>query len=377
MAPKPNSPSMPPMRQVYALVLVTLVALLWLLARPQQLGVQLQTLRPVRSSAVEEPQQPVLERLRIATYNIEQFTDGQRDGPERTPEVLLAQARGAADIIAEANPDILLLQEIENARALEILNAQLDEPYPYAYISTLRHSNGEKDKLNLGLLSRLRPQMVRELSFQKLNGYGHPTRGALLGKFDLGDDFHLLTYNIHLKSNFGTASRNQAQRAIALHYLAANAVSETLASHPRTTGVLILGDTNVDPDSPQFAEDPSLLPLAGAYVDLWKGRAMEERTTIPTRRAGDPGLVFDPSAFDRVFASHNLSDGQVWRVGDAQTIQRGTALDDNTLQPGHEGHVSDHYLTYVDLVRQPRTPDRAEPSISDDFDTEALEVPLP
>ncbi len=340
-------------RPLYAVLLVIVAVLLYLLAQPKP-GLRILHLDPVLAPDPDANGPAIPERIRVATYNLEHFTDGLNDEPERTPDVFMTHARGAAEIISEANPDILVLQEIENARTLEFLNDQLEHPYAYIYISKLSHSSGEKEKLNLALLSRLSPSLVRQLGFSNLDGAGRPTRGTLCSEFDLGDDFRLLVYNIHLKSNFGEAPKNQAQRAIALHHIAADVISETLQNMPNSTATLILGDTNVDPDTIQFATDPSLEPLAGAYRDLWRGLPIEERTTIPTRLAGETGdtnLVFHPSAFDRVFASRNISTGAVWRVSQPVSIQKGTDTSNNLTPPGFNGHISDHFLVYVDLTK--------------------------
>ena len=342
-----------PFRPLYASMIVVAALLLWVLARPRP-GVRTVDLQPVLAPENGGNRStPPINRVRVATYNLEHFTDARGDGPERTPDLFNAHARGAAEIIAEANPDVLLLQEVENARALEYLNSQLEHPYDYAYLTDLRNSSGVREKLNLGLLSRLRPARARQLGFHALDGAGRPTRGTLSAAFDLGDGTSLLTYNLHLKSNFGEAPRNQAQRAIALHLIAADVVSESFRNLPSPTASLVLGDTNVDPDTEQFATDPSLEPLAGSFVDLWLGRSLEERTTIPTRHAGDTNLVFPPSAFDRVFASKNLAANGPWKVSAPRSIQKGTATHDNTLLPGVDGHVTDHYLVYVDLIRTP------------------------
>ena len=344
-----------PVRPLYAFLLVVAALLLWLLAQPRP-GLRVARLSPVLAPEDGTPAAAVPERLRVATYNLEHFTDGRRDEPERTPEVFVTHARAAAAIIAEADPDVLVLQEIENGRTLEFLNEQFERPYDYVYISKLRQPSGENERLNLALLSRLRPRNVRQLGFVQLGGKSRPTRGALAAEFDLGDGSRLLVYDVHLKSNYGEMPRNQAQRAIALHHVAADAVAEKLQNDPDPTSVLILGDTNVDPDTEAFADDPSLEPLAGSFVDLWRGRPIEERTTIPTRQAGetgDPLLVFPPAAFDRIFASKNLAANGPWRVSPPQAIQKGTDTTNNLTQPGVNGHVSDHHLAYVDLTRNP------------------------
>ncbi len=343
-----------PVRPLYSVVLLLLVGLVWLLVQPRP-GLRIARLKPVIApDAAPTPAAPP-PALRVATYNLENFTDGRNDGPDRTPAVFVTHAHDAAAVIAEANPDILLLQEIENRRTLEYLNTLLPEPYPYVYITKLRQSSGSREKLNLALLTRPRPRYVRQLEFHNLAGRGRPTRGLLAATFDLGDGSHLLVYGIHLKSNYGEAPRNQAQRGIALCHLAADAISETYRYDPAPLSVMILGDTNVDPEEPQFANDPSLEPLAGSFVDLWRGRPLAERITIPTRQPGpdgDPTMVFPPAAFDRIFVSRNLTAQGPWRALPPHVMAQGTDTTNNMTLPGHNGHISDHFLVYADLRSQ-------------------------
>lgn len=341
----------PSPRTLYGILLAVAIGLLWLLARPTP-GLRITELSPVLAPGTPPPAPG--RSIRVATYNLEHFTDARNDGPDRTPAQFMAQAQGAAAIIAEASPDILLLQEIENGRTLEYLNTLFEKPYPYIYVTRLLRPTGDPEPLNLGMLSRLPPRQVRQLSFHNLDRAGRPSRGTLAAEFDLGPDNRLLLYNLHLKSNYGEAPRNRAKRARALHQIADDAVARTFANDPMTTSVVLLGDTNVDPDTPAFADDPSLEPLGGSYVDLWRGRPIEERTTIPTRQAGpngDTNLVFPPSAFDRVFVSHNLIEDGRWRVSQPETLQKGVQIHNNLAQPGTDGHVTDHHLVYIDLKR--------------------------
>jgi endonuclease/exonuclease/phosphatase family metal-dependent hydrolase len=348
---KPASPPHPT-RAIYAVLLAAVTLLLWFLAQPKP-GLRITTLKPVLAQHADK--RSPKKQIRVATFNLEHFTDARNDGPERTPELYIAQAQGAAEIIQEADPDVLLLQEIENGRTLEFLNSQLDTPYPFIYVTRLQRSSGDLEKLNLGMLSRLPPSKVRQLAFHQLDGAGRPSRGSLAAEFRLGQDSRLLVYNIHLKSNYGKAPRNQAKRARALHQIADDAVSRQYRNHPALTSVVILGDTNVDPDTPAFADDPSLQPLGGGYADLWIGRPLEERITIPTREAGelgDPMMVFPPSAFDRIFVSLDLTDGRSrWKAQQPETLQKGVNTRNNLTKPGVDGHITDHHLVYVDLKR--------------------------
>lgn len=370
-------------RLLVAILLAAILGLLALLAIPRP-GVRIAVLQPLKTppSAVAAPDIPP--RVRVATYNLEHFYDGHRDGVDRTPEVAARQVAGAAAIVASADPDVLMLQEIENADMVRQLNAALPIPYPYAYITRYISSFGAPDTLNDAMLSRLEPREVRQIAFHKLPHGRRPPRGALAARFSLAPGRDLLVYDMHLKSNYGKGPRNIAQRSIALHLLAADAEAERYRTADwAELSVVLLGDTNVDPDVEEFADDPSLLALAGGYTDLWLGRPIEERTTIPTRQAGpngDTNLVFRPAAFDRIFASKDLTTpappppeldesvaalvdhyGELYPILPAPryaisapvAIPRGCATNDNLIQPGFGGHVSDHYLAYADITPAP------------------------
>ncbi|MBQ9344657.1 MAG: endonuclease/exonuclease/phosphatase family protein [Kiritimatiellae bacterium] len=386
-----------PARLFYPLaLLVALLLILFLLTRPQP-GVQVTILSPLAVPRDAAPAvSPSATSLRIATYNLENYTDGDFDAPARTPAAVAAQTADAAAIIARADPDILFLQEIENAAALRRLNAALPAPYPYAYITRYRTGNNLPVRINEALLSRVAPVEVRQLSFNRLPSGARPARGALAARFALAPGRDLLAYGMHLKSNFGIPYRNIAQRTVALHLLAADAAAERfLVSDRADLSVLLLGDTNVDPDAAEFAADPSLDALVGGYVDLWRGRPLPERTTLPTRQAGpdgDTNLVFRPAAFDRIFASRDLAEDPAspaarpplpplplppdaaadllaaaaatplafpyapaprYRVSPPVALPLGCATNDNLLVPGYGGHVSDHYLVYLDLSPAP------------------------
>ncbi|MBR6021007.1 MAG: endonuclease/exonuclease/phosphatase family protein [Kiritimatiellae bacterium] len=343
--------------------LAAATALLYRAAVPAAVtaGIRIRPLRPLDTPLPPPSDRPADAPLRVATYNIEHFTDAIGDGPERTPEAFAAQAAGAAAIVAAANPDILLVEEIENERALLALNDALPTPYPHACVTVFRTRDGTRDTLNHAVLSRVPILEARELSFTRYPKPGTPARGSLAVRVALSPAHQLLLYSLHLKSNFGETPRNRAQRGIALHVLAADALNQRLAlatpppeapdAPPVALSVLLLGDTNVDPGIPEFADDPSLAPLAGEYVDLIAAMPPPDRpVTLPTRLPGNPDFVFRPAAFDRVFASRDLAgETSGWRASPPSVVADGCATGDNTLAPGIGGHVSDHYLVYLDL----------------------------
>lgn len=297
-----------------------------------------------RPDAVRQPG----ERVRVASYNIEHFTDGIGDDPDRTPDRVRGQAQRAAALLNEIKADVVLLMEIENTNSLVALNTYLDPAYPQAYITRLGDGAPDEQKLNLAVLSQFPVQEAREVDFGPLTGPGRPTRGFLRATIELGDQHRLVVYAVHLKSNFGHRPRNIAQRQHTMEMIAADARALAASDPTVQWEMLVAGDTNVDPDQPEFAGDPSLKPLKD-WKDLWRGRPLAERTTVPTRY-GDPALEFPPACFDRLFASTGLSEAP-WKVGEPQAVPRGVDTRRVNAKPGEGEHISDHYPVYVDLVR--------------------------
>jgi endonuclease/exonuclease/phosphatase family metal-dependent hydrolase len=171
---------------------------------------------------------------------------------------------------------------------------------------------------------------------------------VLRAAFDLEDDHGLLVYGVHLKSNWGEAPRNVARRQRAMELIRED-VEAWRQTHQGRWEIAVMGDMNVDPEVEQFAEDSSLVPLDD-WSDLWLGRPIEERTTIPTRY-GDTNMVFPPAAFDRIIVSAELQQ-EPWVVEEISVLQRGVNIEDIHARPGDDpDNASDHYPVYVDIVR--------------------------
>jgi endonuclease/exonuclease/phosphatase family metal-dependent hydrolase len=293
---------------------------------------------------------PLGDRLRIASYNIQDFSDGRNDGEARTPAQADRQARWAAANVDEMDPDIVVFEEVENARALQMLNVRMKKPYPFGAITRFAAPGGRTDRLNIAVMARVPVTGLRELDFSGLTGPGRPPRGVLGFMVPLGDDRSLLVYGVHLKSNYGEADKNRAKRRHAMAFLADD-VRAVLDRAPKVQWeLLVAGDTNVDPDQEQFATDPSFAPLKG-WIDLWRGRPVAERITLPQRQSDDPTKLYPSSTFDRFFVSPALAESP-WTVEPPQVLPRGVNTNNVLTLGGENGHVSDHYPVYLDIVRE-------------------------
>jgi endonuclease/exonuclease/phosphatase family metal-dependent hydrolase len=302
--------------------------------------------RPAVEVLADWPQvQPPKTQIRLATYNVQDFLDGVDDGTNRTPEQAALHARMAARILEEISPDVLVAQEMEGAESVRLLNAQFRRPYPLAYVTDFAQQG--KRPLNIAVLSRIAVEGARTIELGYMEGPGRPPRGVLSFMVPLDASRRLLVYGVHLKSNFGEAARNQAKRYHAMKVVAEDAECTRRMFPHYTWEAVVIGDTNVDPDDPQFAGDPSFEPLAG-WADLWRGRPLAERVTVPTRY-GDPTLEFPPCTFDRVFASPDLLEPP-WVIGAPKALPKGVDTQNVFTVGGQsEVHVSDHYPVYVDI----------------------------
>jgi endonuclease/exonuclease/phosphatase family metal-dependent hydrolase len=292
---------------------------------------------------------PARQRIRIATYNIENFSDGREDGPARTEERARRQARGAARLIDALDPDILVIQEIENARALEWLNDALKAPYPFGAITRFEQDHGGPIRLNIALLSRIEPRDLVALDFGALEGPARPPRGVLRFTAPLGPRESLLAYGVHLKSNWGDRDLNEVKRYHAVRLLLEDA-EDVRARRPTVAWeTLVLGDMNFDPSTPRHAREP-VNRLFEGWVDLWERAGGEPRVTVPTRAGGRYG-DFPAVAFDRIYAAPELMRAP-WIAGIPRALPAGVNTEDADAAPADgSGHVSDHYPVSVDLFR--------------------------
>jgi len=302
-------------------------------------------------SAIELAASPVVgaDRLSISFYNIEMFSDGIKDGKARTAALVGNQATNAARIINRINPDIILISEIENGSALEILNRALPVPYPCGHVGDFATGSGRQERMNIGMLARFKPVSVHEIDFGPLTGPGRPTRGLFRAVFDLDDRHSLVVYACHLKANFGgDKAKNYSQRVNAMRLLQDDA-TRVMADASRTWEVLVFGDFNTDPLIPEFADDPTLSVLDG-WSDLWAEHPEAGSIfSVPTR-IGEPGREFPPVLFDRVLAHGNTRESP-WHVSRPRVLAEGTDTGNSRALPGEGIHVSDHYPIVVELAK--------------------------
>ncbi|HMP90523.1 MAG TPA: endonuclease/exonuclease/phosphatase family protein [Kiritimatiellia bacterium] len=289
------------------------------------------------------------DHVRVAFYNIEMFTDGISDGKNRTEELAMIQAAGAARIVEQIKPDILFISEIENDRALGYLNNSFSNSYPLGYLSVFGSGSSRAEKMNIAMLTRYQPVSATKLDFSTLVGAGRPTRGVFRAIFDLGDSHYLLVYAVHLKANFGDKNRNYSQRVNAMNIIQRDKLDITQKYPNRNWEMIVLGDFNTDPTLDNLRDDPTLSVL-GHWSDIWLEHPSTSQYHTVATRYGDPRREFPPSLFDRILVHQSLRE-KPWDVSLPGTVMEGTETHDVSVLPGQGGHISDHYPIYIDLRR--------------------------
>ena len=200
--------------------------------------------------------------LRIATYNVQNlFTEEDARRQERAVAKPAKALKALAGTLQGLAADVVILQEVASAAALEQVNGLLTSPFPYAAVV---EGNSERG-IHLAVLSRepFTASSHRELPL--LDAEGNPLleyetesaagrdlatairiqRDLLQIELDLADQGTLTLFNVHLKSKTNRPWRRLAAddvRAAESRQIAA-VIGGYLNDHPGRP-VLLGGDFN-------------------------------------------------------------------------------------------------------------------------------------
>lgn len=219
------------------------------------------------------------ERLRVATFNVENYftTLGQR-GAANADELERQRAKLAA-AVAGLEADILALVEVENdPRALADLVEQLSERTGIPYRAVGGNADRGTDAIKLALIYR--PDRVEAVSELHADGdpvHHRPPLAAFFRDREGGPPFGVVT--AHFKSKTGCPSRGDIDRGQGCwnqrrveQAQAMNAFLEQLAAAEGHARLLLIGDLNA-----YGAEDPIRTLTDAGLVDLMARELPPER----------------------------------------------------------------------------------------------------
>ncbi len=312
-------------------------------------------------------------RLVVASWNVENLFDEVADGGEYTEfdpghgwtrAQFWARCTALAKVIrtlAPGAPDILVLEEIENAHTLDVLNGRFlsDLGYRHALIAPSTVSG-----VKTAVLSRF-PIVVTGFHFPPSDGT--PLRPIVEAEFDLGGRALIVLGN-HWKSRIPTPEATERQRRDAAAVLKRRiAVLEKRSDRPF---VIALGDFNTSLELSRSLSYRSMISGGVAQPDdeglaVFPGRTSAE----DSGRSGLlPGAVWDPwetvasppgsywyhgdwDKLDHMFVaalSLSLAD---WRFSSFQVVAYATTP--KAYGPQSRDGVSDHFPVVMTLVRSP------------------------
>lgn len=272
--------------------------------------------------------------LRIATYNVKNYLVMDRlvgslwrpAYPKPESEKMVVR-----EIIKQASPDILVLQEMGSIDFLEELRSDLNRDgvhYDYAV-----HMKGADPGRHVAVLSKRAPHGVVKhggLDFKYFEGREVVKRGLLELAFELDDGQEFKLFAVHLKSRYTEVEEDEGSSLRRVRE--AEACRDQIIKRTQELGVdhyLIVGDFNDHPASAPLRRFyrrgdfviGELVPAADSRGEVWTYYYEKE-----ARYEAVDGFIASPAIQSRISA------------GRAQIVDRAGALSG-----------SDHRMVYLDL----------------------------
>lgn len=224
--------------------------------------------------------------IRVVSWNIEWF-------PGRSPRAETEQQDAHRSEVLAYTPtlsaDILLLQEIRDAKAAEAIVDVLDG-LDLHVVSNFRRPESDISQ-QLVIASRFPALAAFAEHFTGIAGGGdQPYRGFAFAALDPPAEGTLLVYCVHLKSNRGDASLNIAMREAAADQIITHIREmEKLHAEAGPVRVIVGGDFNLLLEQPEMAHERTLAKFIDeGFHWTWEGVPFGERVTWPARgRFGD------------------------------------------------------------------------------------------
>ena len=299
-----------------------------------------------------------LRELRVANYNVENLFDAEVNAPVNPLTGEPADAEWSADswrrwtparyrvklarlawVVDRMKPDVLVVEEVENAAVCRDLAAEISRSYHWDLPYLAHRESRDPRGIDVAVLSRY---PVRKVSYKSRVG----RRGLLAADLDV-DGTTVTVFANHWKSQVGDARSNIRARTEEAALLRAEMLAR-LARDPDAV-VIALGDFNEDMDGPAITA--GLRP------------ANDRETALASLRAGPDGLrpynlVGDIPEKDR--GSYFYARRKIWNTFDGIVVQPRMLLP--LSEPGPAWRVGEPSQTVTFALPEMRWGDDGRPN---------------
>ena len=312
------------------------------------------------------------ERFRVMSWNLEWFYDDEDgDNYSKLAKEQSAPSRsdwnwkrdGIAEAIAEAAPDVVAVQEIENRRVLWYLSRAIQREHEQDYIELALEGRDFFTEQDVGFLFQrqstdFRTQGLRNLSrTQRTDDRFADLSKHMIVQFEtsFGDAVETVwVINVHLRAREEAAELRKAQ-ARTLHSWVRDLITAG-------ENVIVLGDLNTEHRGDQLSADIDVGVVAGKETTAIEDDLIDVTLSVP------PGSrvthVLPDRRFDRILVSRTLIEDDPTRldlVFDSFEVLprlavRGPAdtpedhWDDYWQRDAATRDLSDHYPIIADFV---------------------------
>jgi endonuclease/exonuclease/phosphatase family metal-dependent hydrolase len=238
------------------------------------------------------------EELKVATWNLEWFPSGSSRGIA-SPEFEADRVRSVAEVLKLLNADILVLQEMRDAKACEALVDAL-KPLVYHVAVCSNFKEGFGGVIGLQQVAILSKQQADSAWFENWKTFGaaDPPRGFAFAVFPIGKCV-VGVYGVHLKSNLTRGnSERERQLNILKRELAAEQILSHISANPSLVSkepviVVVAGDFNTTADQTYFASEKTLQFFQqSGFATGFENLSLPRRVTIPGKDKY-PDATFD------------------------------------------------------------------------------------
>jgi endonuclease/exonuclease/phosphatase (EEP) superfamily protein YafD len=221
------------------------------------------------------------ERLRVASYNVENLFDNYDDPykpDEGTSPKYWEEIRRLGEVIDRLDADVLALQEVENLGIVKVLNDLLKKPFAYVEVLPSNDFRG----IRCALLSRL--PILRSIShrYQKLAGPHQFARDFPVFEVRTGKKQSLLVAPVHFKSHRSSKGDPESKTWRGAEARGVLRILKALRARGFGMPFVLLGDLNDTPQAetlaPLFAglkDGTSVVPEEKRYSYVYRGKRQQ------------------------------------------------------------------------------------------------------